>query len=247
MRSLLAVGLASLAAALLVWASWPLQADPVEFIPGEVAGLVVVNRVPPSFAFLADTRLAEWISDDPAELESVIRERLGSVGLEAVTEHVERAALAIMGLEQRDRLRFRIDFIAALQPRSGSRGALRDWILETVANRFEEQGSVTRADGPSTVLQGSSPGQIFYLSEAGDCLIMSNSESGWRSVETLRMEPQRRLLRQPRFQLALREVPLTSDLFVYLRGGDAYGLVPEFAYSIDVRNGEAVEKYFELP
>lgn len=240
--------LAALAAA---WWLYPTSPEPLELVPAQVQALLLVNEVPPNLSFLAQTRLARQF--DPEDLQEMA-EAYSRSGAHTMVAELARltdsAAMMIFDLTPRETGRYRIEFGAVVKARFPSRmnsPEIRRRLIEIATARFQADGAVHLNEGPVTVLVGSISGQVLYLQEIRGLLLVANSERSYQLLEQAASGRTERLQENAAFQLGVSRGPADPDLLLFVRGGDRFGLIPQFVWGLELEGEEVRESYVELP
>ncbi len=219
--------------------------DPRRLIPAGVPAVLVIRELPPSLDSLSETRAAQWLDLQPEEFHRLLTQG------ESLTELVplaDSATLILHDLTPRDEGRFRIEFSAVLVPRFPGwlvRDKLRQWIVSRTVARFAEEGPVSTEEGPPTVIRGTQPGQELYLWEWSGWLLLANSERSRRVIQHTAAGGGTRLVDARSFQDCRQRVAGDPDLLLYVRGGDRFGLIPEFIWAVSLDGGQVQETYCE--
>jgi hypothetical protein len=199
-------------------------------------------------AFLADTRAAGWLDLDRDELQRVLDQGPDLASLAELRPLVASATLILHDLTPRSEGRYRIEFSAVLVPRFPAwlhSDRLRSWITARTVARFESRGEVTMEQGPPTVIRGTQPGQELYLWDWSGCVLVSNSEQSHRLILQAAAGRAPRLVDSPAFRHCRPKVLPESDILLYVRGGDRFGLIAEFVWAVELDGGRVQESYCE--
>lgn len=241
-------GLLMAAAAAGWWFFLYVPPDPLEAVPTGVQGVVVVRDPPPSLEFLADTRAANWLDLDRDELQGMLDEGPEVSSLAELRALVASATLILHDLTPRREGRYRLEFSAFLRPRFPAwlhRSRVRNWITAWAVSRFEGQGEVRVEEGPPKVIRGAQPGQELYLWDWSGWVLVSNSEQSHRLILQTVAGRGPRLVDSPGLRYCRSKVVPEFDILVYVRGGDRFGLIPEFVWAVDLDSRGVRESYCE--
>ncbi|GAB4133295.1 MAG: hypothetical protein Kow001_25370 [Acidobacteriota bacterium] len=222
--------------------------DPLEVVPAGVQGVLVVRDPPPSLEFLADTRAAQWLDLDRDELRRVLDQGPDLTSLGELGSMAASATLILHDLTPRSEGRYRVEFSAVLVPRFPAwlhRDGLREWITARTVARFQGQGQVIVEEGPETVIRGAQPGQELYLGDWSGWVLVSNSEQSHRLMLQAAAGQEPRLVDSPTWQYCRPKVFPDPDILLYFRGGDRFGLIPEFVWAVALDGAGVQESYCE--
>ncbi len=236
------------AAAAGSWFLLRTPSDPLELVPAGVPAVLMIRELPPSLDFLAETRAARWLDLQPEEFRHLLAQGEGTDSFSELMPLAASAILILHDLTPRDEGRFRIEFSAVLVPRFPGwlvRDELRQWIVSRTVARFAGEGQVTTEEGPPTVIRGTQPGHELFLWEWSGWLLLSNSERSRRLIQHTAVGGGPRLVDTPSFQDCRRRVAGDPDLLLYVRGGDRFGLIPEFIWAVSLDGGRVQETYSE--
>lgn len=251
MRNAIGFGLGLLILLPAIWWVLPSGPGPLDVAPAGIEAVLVLNRVPESLDFLSQTRLAGQIDrEEMVELAGRLSESAAGDWLRESREWVDSAAFIVFELTPREPGTYRVGFGLVLEFRPLARlrmSTVARQIAELAAGKFREDGEVVIIQEPVLVVRGVKPGQVLFLEEARDLLLISNQEEYRRQLAGAARGQAGRLVDDPGFQLGLQKVSPASDLFLYARGQDRFGLIPRFLWGLELEGGAVKESYFELP
>ena len=244
MRHALVVFLALVLVGTLFW--WFQSPEIDVMVPSELAGLVIVNRLPDSLDFLPRTRLGEWLDVEPVEIEAKLNLEIDREWVDEFRKNLVQAAVILHSLQRRESGSFRPHFTGLLRLRRGWQPYVEEWLEQEVLGRFGEDQTKILEQGPVKVFQGEQDGQIFYMSSEDGWLIFSNSKRGWEAVQ-LTLAGRRPSLKEIRsFQEVRERVDDTSDLFFYFSGLGTEQFLPEFGYSVRLEGDQVDDSYWAV-
>lgn len=249
MRIALAVGLILLQlSTAMIWLLRPEKRSAFErWIPQDILALIVINDAPAHLDFLERTRLKNWFDLDADKL----RQKVSPPMQEQIAQLFRRDLLSAWILVHRLGVKpggsLRVDFSALLVPRPLHREALKLRIELATLNFFGAGDTSTFERENIRIYKGARPGQILYLVEMPDWLLISNSEEGWQSTlqTTTGLTPS--LADSLRFRRVQSHLRIDSGLFVYFRGSELLPLLPEFGYVVPWNDEDDSDEYYEIP
>lgn len=182
--------------------------------------------------------MADWAEVDSSNLDQLVDQRWGTYsGL--FDQGVARAWIAVHGLERKPEGALKIHFTAILVPRMFRLSAIREWIEEKTKARFEQAEFKQLGKAGITEIRGTRTGQLLYLAEREGALVVSNTELGRLIASGDPMGPT--LDEHPQFEQA-RELGLHHDIFLLVRGSRLLSAFPDFAYALDIEDGDKDSK-----
>lgn len=227
----------------LLWLLLPRRHSVDGWIPSDAMALLVLNQIPDSLDFIEETRLKNWLDVDTGKLAGKI---VTSDYVHELSACLDGAWIVLHAIQPKENGSYRIGFSAFLFPRQFQYERVRRILVQAVKERFGSIVEEQQLEGLVEVIRGELPGEIFYITEIESCLLVSNIESGWKSVLARRQGVGEGLREQADFRDICRAVGIDSDVFLYFRG--AGDLVPKFGYAIDLRSsGDIKDRYFEIP
>jgi hypothetical protein len=246
MRHVAAV-LAVVALLIVLWwqLSWAGRPEFERMIPEDVLAVLIVNKFPESLDFLEETRLSEWVEIElgtQPELTHFYQSDLVAL----FQDSVESLWISINRLHSIDTGEYRIEFTAFIEPRWGAVRSLEEQIADAVLERFGRDDASIVQEGEAKVFRGKEVGHLFYLRSGDGYLMMSNNESGWFESTLASSGAVPSLAGSVNFQEILANVDCSSDLFLFVRASDVYGLFPEFGYSVNLGEGGVEDNYYEI-
>lgn len=227
------------------WYFWPGNEKPIEWIPADAMGVIVVNEFPESVSPLAETRVAKVLGIEGADLDDH-SEYIDSAVLPELRRRVESAWVCVHGLRQKGVGTFRIEFSIVVQPKFTARDGVREWVEGMAVERFGAGSVEIREAGSSRVIQGAEAGQVFFSREVGGLLIFSNSETGLSAIDRTREGLTPAITGKAGFREAWREVGGGRGAFIYMAGGGPADLIPELGYGLRFDEDRVFDAYYEV-
>lgn len=223
----------------------PSGVEPIDtLVPNNVLALILIRDVPGSLDQLRETQLAQWVNPYLEKIRGRITEEELEEYLTLFRENLLQASGVVHSFRRKESGSFRIDFTLFLHPKKGRGSGLARYVEEWGHRIFGVQAQ-TLEEGPVRILKGSEEGQILYMVQMPERLVVSNTGAGWeQTLQTLRQE-RPSLAEDSDFQ-KVRHALHETEIFLYFRGPDVLPILPEFGYGIDLDDEISTDRYYAL-